>query len=1064
MFKDAAPQDTPRRAANQFNDTEGFMNNQKIDIPKPLIDGILDGNIILFLGAGASYGALHPNGNKIPQGQELSDMLATKFLDSTYIGKPLQIVSELAISERNIFEVQSFIADIFEKFRPALHHKLIPSFVWHSIATTNYDLLIERSYNDCNDRLQELAVCKRNGERMATKFANKRNVLCLKLHGCITDISDDKLPLILTPDQYITHRIGRSRLFERLKEHAFEYPILFVGTSLTDPDIRTTLMELNDSIDARPRSFMVGPFIQDAEARLWDTRKVTSIRSTFDIFLDTIDKIVSPQLRKTTIVLPRPEHPIQSRFKSNTDISISQSLNELLSTSVDYIHPALQAPLTDAKAFFRGYFTNWDPIIRNIDVRRNIIDSLLSEIFLEEEAQRESPQQLFVLKGHAGSGKTVSLKRIAWDASVTFNKLCLFAKPGAAMSYYALAELYKLCKERLFVFIDPAGDNIELIKEIMTKSRHDKIQITIIAGERLNEWNDCCAGLEQYLTQDYHLKYLHDNEITALIEKLRQYNSLGFLEGLTPDKQKEAFQKIAGRELLVALHEATLGKPFSEIILDEYNSIASEQAKSLYLTVAILHRLGVSVRAGLISRVHGVSFTHFRENLFKPLEYVVFATKDTRVNDYVYQTRHPNIAEMLFEQVLNSPQARFDEYVRVINHLDIDYYSDNIGFKGLVNAKTLLRQFPDPQMVRQLYDLASKRSPDDAMLMQQMAIFEMNSPAGIIDRASNLLYEAVKIAPWSKPISHSLAELSIRKSEKAKTELEKTKLLNEAQSAVSKLINEDQETSHAHHTLIKIETAKLKDILASADQAAIERCIKSIEATIQSAKQKFPEDPFILDAESLFSSLMQDEPRAFDAIQKAFSANKRSPYVAIRLCSVYFKMNLPEKAEATLREALEQNPSEKDLNYRLAILLLEKPKPELNEIRHYLRRAFTVNDNRLLAQFAYARVSFLLNDIPEATRVFDSLKAAKVDIESRRKPRGMVCSINGALEVFKGTISKIEHSFAFLNMDGTQASVFIYRFNDHGFDWDVLRNGDRVAFNLGFTYRGPIAVNVAILD
>ena len=223
----------------------------------------------------------------------------------------------------------------------------------------------------------------------------------------------------------------------------------------------------------------------------------------------------------------------------------------------------------------------------------------------------------------------------------------------------------------------------------MVKSRHDKIQITIIAAERLNEWNDCCNSLEPYLTQDYHLKYLHDNEIEALIEKLRQYDSLGFLRELDINKQKEAFQQIAGRELLVALHEATMGKPFPEIILDEYNSISSEQAKSLYLTVAILHRLGVSVRAGLISRVHGVSFTHFRENLFKPLEFVVFATKDSRVNDYVYQTRHSNIAEMLFEQVLNSPQARFDEYVRVINHLDIDFYSDNIGFKGLINAKTL---------------------------------------------------------------------------------------------------------------------------------------------------------------------------------------------------------------------------------------------------------------------------------------------------------------------------------------------------------------------------------------
>jgi len=97
---------------------------------------------------------------------------------------------------------------------------MIPTFIWHSIFTTNYDLILERAYNECKDRVQELAVCKRNGEKMASKFTSKRNVLYMKLHGCITDIGDDKLPLILTPDQYLTHKKGRSRLFERLKEHA----------------------------------------------------------------------------------------------------------------------------------------------------------------------------------------------------------------------------------------------------------------------------------------------------------------------------------------------------------------------------------------------------------------------------------------------------------------------------------------------------------------------------------------------------------------------------------------------------------------------------------------------------------------------------------------------------------------------------------------------------------------------------------------------------------------------------------------------------------------------------
>lgn len=110
------------------------------------------------------------------------------------------------------------------------------------------------------------------------------------------------------------------------------------------------------------------------------------------------------------------------------------------------------------------------------------------------------------------------------------------------------------------------------------------------------------------------------------------------------------------------------------------------------------------------------------------------------------------------------------------------------------------------------------------------------------------------------------------------------------------------------------------------------------------------------------------------------------------------------------------------------------------------------------------RVSFTLNEIEEATRIFSSLKNAKIGIEAKRKATGIVYTENNVPQLFRGTLSKIEHSFAFLNMDRTQASVFIYRFHDHTLNWESLHVGDRVEYNLGFTYRGPIALNVLIIE
>jgi len=154
--------------------------------------------------------------------------------------------------------------------------------------------------------------------------------------------------------------------------------------------------------------------------------------------------------------------------------------------------------------------------------------------------------------------------------------------------------------------------------------------------------------------------------------------------------------------------------------------------------ICILHRIGILTRAGLISRVHGISFTNFKDNLFKPLELIVFASHDDIIRDYVYRSRHPHIAEMVFERVLTDVHDRYDQYVRIISCLDIDYNSDRDAFKGLTNAKQLMSIFKDPSMIRKIYEIATQRFRNDPILTHQEAIFEMNSPAGNLEKATEI--------------------------------------------------------------------------------------------------------------------------------------------------------------------------------------------------------------------------------------------------------------------------------------------------------------------------------------
>jgi hypothetical protein len=269
-----------------------------MEIPKILLDFIKDGQVVLFLGSGATYGAIHPDGKKPPLGQELADIIAKKFLGDDYLGYSLQQIADFSISETDLYSVQSYIAEIFNGFYPAEFHNSIPQFIWKAIVTTNYDLIIERAYDHNKDRLQEPVVFINNFDRVEEKLKKPNSVCYYKLHGCITSINNPNVPLILTPDQYITAKSGRSRLFERIESLAYEYPFLFVGHSLSDYDIRSILLELSKLGEGKPRSYIVTPNIKPAEKRFWESQKYHCIRASLEDFMKIIDKNTKQEFRK----------------------------------------------------------------------------------------------------------------------------------------------------------------------------------------------------------------------------------------------------------------------------------------------------------------------------------------------------------------------------------------------------------------------------------------------------------------------------------------------------------------------------------------------------------------------------------------------------------------------------------------------------------------------------------------------------------------------------------------------------------------------------------------------
>src|SRR5262249_12821373 len=128
-------------------------------------------------------------------------------------------------------------------------------------------------------------------------------------------------------------------------------------------------------------------------------------------------------------------------------------LSAYLATDAKHIHSGLTAPRQDPVAFYRGYEQGWWSVLQNLDARRAVSDSVLVDAVLLPEDTRPKTE-LFMLKGPGGNGKTVALKRIAWEASVTYDQIVLYAETPAALRIEPIAEIFRLTGKRLFLFVD----------------------------------------------------------------------------------------------------------------------------------------------------------------------------------------------------------------------------------------------------------------------------------------------------------------------------------------------------------------------------------------------------------------------------------------------------------------------------------------------------------------------------------------------------------------------------------------------------------------------------------
>lgn len=266
----------------------------------------LDGDAILFVGAGLSFLSRNASNENLPDGLALIDLLLNQ-PPKTGSKHPLDRVAGHAIRTRGV----DFVYDLLKRSLTvsSIDDRLaaLYNLPWRRIYTTNYDDAIETALRG-----------KRpiSSVNMNDDISRSRAGAIIHLNGYIGDVvpSNIQTGLVLTDQSYAISKLQNSEWFKYfIRDLRSARSIFFVGYSLADLDIQRAL--ISDEAFSRKTFFYISPKADELEISSiaeYGTIVAGGIESLFEthkrISSDYEQVRFSPAFLSLTEITPKPLH------------------------------------------------------------------------------------------------------------------------------------------------------------------------------------------------------------------------------------------------------------------------------------------------------------------------------------------------------------------------------------------------------------------------------------------------------------------------------------------------------------------------------------------------------------------------------------------------------------------------------------------------------------------------------------------------------------------------------------------------------------------------------------
>jgi len=642
---------------------------------------------ILFTGAGFSLQARNVSGTTIPNTAELREHL----WNLCFAGAPFEndstlpdlFQTALASRRKNLRTLLIQLLSVDGDTLPNWYEQIL-GLPWSSVYTLNVDnlaLAADRAF-DLPRTVRQVSATDPNSSTSRTITSDCLEVI--HLNGTLEDLPDH---VTFSARQYADRASRLDPWYERFVAELLSHPVVAIGTRLDEPPLWQHL-EYRGSRggrglgELRPRSYLVTPSLSRPRQALLAELNVVWIPMTGEQFSGAV-------LSQLSDAQERGLKYLRARSDSGTSSPDVPDVADLAKDRKDNTN------------FLLGHEPIWSDLRSGRAIGRNGDHTLWSGI----TSTLGKSSALIAVTGTAGSGKSTALmraclrlssqgERVGWidrDSNLSIRDMRRFVRSPDAPRVLAIDDA------------DVYGPSLASALREELKARDDLLILVALRSARIDRVLNP-TSLGEITPQEIPMSPLTDSDINGLLSVLDKHNRLGALKGLSDQDRRNILKTKCGRQLLVAMIEATSGRKFKEKVVEELIELEDEMAMA-YGIVAVAHTARFPLQQDEILLCLRGASNESLNNIKKLLRRHIVAS---RRGGYI-QARHRVIAEVLHDKL--QEQGRMTTVLSGLAFMAASKSSSGMHrsarprrmLRHFINHEYLLRSIGLEQ-TRQLYD------------------------------------------------------------------------------------------------------------------------------------------------------------------------------------------------------------------------------------------------------------------------------------------------------------------------------------------------------------------------